>query len=378
MKIAMLNITSGGMSGGYRKYLDRVIPRLASHPKVSALLVGMPETIDFSKWEKEFSSVKWLALKPTIWPVREIGSETKKRIKEFAPDVVFIPTARFWRMNGVPTVNMIRNMEPLVFPNEGNPASEVVRNWLRVWETRKAASKADRLIAVSSFVKDFLIKCWGISGNRIGMVYHGIDVPQKESNGVSPPYIPNSWSGRFLFTAGSIRPARGLEDAISALTNLIPNNIVDIAGLVIAGTTDYNMLKYRKGLERKIKENKIINHVCWVGSLNEQEMKWCYQNCSVFIMTSRVESFGMIAGEAMSHGCICVAADNPCMPEVFGDAAIYYSPKNGRVLAGAIQTALSWDSHQRIEASEGARKRAAEFSWDVTVERTVTELEKVL
>ena len=95
-------------------------------------------------------------------------------------------------------------------------------------------------------------------------------------------------------------------------------------------------------------------------------------------MTSRVESFGMIGGEAMSQGCICISADNPCLPELFGDAAIFYPSKDAKGLAEAIQAVLAWDDNQRKQASERAKNRAKEFSWDVCARKTVAELTKAV
>ena len=98
-------------------------------------------------------------------------------------------------------------------PNWGNPISEMLRNWLRAKSAQNAANKADGIIAVSEFVKEYLLHHWEIPCGKIGMVYHGIDLP-KGNNGIRPSSIPNNWEGRFLFTAGSIRPARGLEDVL--------------------------------------------------------------------------------------------------------------------------------------------------------------------
>ena len=64
------------------------------------------------------------------------------------------------------------------------------------------------------------------------------------------------------------------------------------------------------------------------------------------------------------------------MPEFFGDAAVYYPPKDGKALADAIKTVLAWDDNQRKAMSEKAKKRAANFSWDVCAEKTVAVLAK--
>ncbi len=45
MKIAIINITGGGMSGGYKKYLQNVIPRMARHNDVEAILCASPDSI---------------------------------------------------------------------------------------------------------------------------------------------------------------------------------------------------------------------------------------------------------------------------------------------------------------------------------------------
>ena len=104
-------------------------------------------------------------------------------------------------------------------------------------------------------------------------------------------------------------------------------------------------------------------------------MNWCYKNCKLFVMTSRVEALAMIACEAISSGCICITADSSVLPEVFQNAAIYYPAKNSKLLAKSIQTTLTWNARQRNEIYELMKKRAAEFpSWEETVEKTVNEL----
>jgi len=372
MRIAVINKTGGGMSGGYRKYLRNVIPRMANHEDVVAILCASPESIGVSGWFDSMPNIRCVSCKPFrfMFPHRDI--EMLRELEMFAPDVIFAPVERFFRFKNVPVVNMIRNMEPLMYPNGGNPISEMLRNWLRAKSAQNAANKADGIIAVSEFVKEYLINHWGIPCDKIGMVCHGIDLP-KGNNGIRPYSIPNNWEGRFLFTAGSIRPARGLEDVLFGM-DYDGLNTMEISGLVIAGESNANMVAYQKGLNKRLKKRGLSSKICWAGSLNEKEMTWCYHNCSAFIMTSRVESFGMIGGEAMSHGCICISSDSPCLPELFGDSAIYYPSKDGHALTEAIQTVLTWDDNQRKTMSEKAKKQASKYSWDVCAKKTVAVL----
>lgn len=376
MRIAVINKTGGGMSGGYRKYLRNVIPRMAKHDDVEAILCASPKSIGAQDWFDPMPNVGFVGCKPFRFLFSHRDAELLEELERFSPDVIFVPLERYFHFKNVPVVNMIRNMEPLICPYEGNPISEILKNWLRSQMARKEMNKADSVIAVSEFVKDFLINRWDVSSDKIDMVCHGINVAE-ETDCVRPLSIPVNWEGRLLFTAGSIRPARGLEDILFAMEYMVSHNM-EMPSVVIAGGSSANMVAYQRGLNVRLKKNDLLSKICWAGNLNEREMAWCYQNCNAFIMTSRVESFGQIGLEAISHGCICISADNPCLPELFGDAAVYYPPKDEKILAEAIQTVLTWDENQRKAISEKARTRAAEFSWDVCADKTVAVLAKAV
>src|SRR5205085_10635944 len=134
-------------------------------------------------------------------------------LARLAPDVVFFPTARLVDCGRVPTVVMVRNMEPLTVPFGGNSWRESLRNLVRARAARRACERATRVIAVSDFVRWFVTGRWGLPASRVGRVYHGVTPPDPASEMV-PPSLRSV--NRFVFTAGSIRPARGLEDLIRA------------------------------------------------------------------------------------------------------------------------------------------------------------------
>jgi len=361
------------MSGGYRKYLRNVIPRMGAHPEVEALLCISPESLYVQDSFEPLPNIEFMDFKPYGFFHHNSDPKLTQYLEKFSPDVIFVPVERHFRFDEVPIVTMIQNMEPFVGINK-NPILERIISWARAKEARRSSLKSDRIVAVSKFVKEHIIQKWNITPEKIGLIYYGLDLLENKDI-QRPDIIPKGWDGRFLFTAGSIRPARGLEDMFHALKYLVDSSS-DIPVLVIAGETTSRMRKYRKRLEDWIRAYNLSSKVCWAGSLNEQEMSWCYRNCKAFVLTSRVESFGMIAGEAMSQGCICIAADNPCLPEIFGDVASYYPPRMWEALAEVIQAVLLWDDNQRKVASKRAKNRAKKFSWDVCAERTIAQLAK--
>lgn len=376
MRVAILNLTGGGISGGYRKYLQNVIPRMAKDLAIEEILCAAPPSINIREWFSFLPKVMFVTCKPYNFLHFITDYKVKLILDEFSPDIIFIPVERYFKFNSVPIVNMIQNMEPFAENIDENYFINKCRLYIQRLVAKRAIKKSNRVIAISRYVKEFLSYKWNIPEEKIGLVYHGIEIPRFKEF-IRPKNIPKDWEGNFLFTAGSIRPARGLEDILGAMKYLMLDKR-NIKGLVIAGETELKMIPYRRKLEEWIKMNNLSSKICWAGKLSEKEMSWCYRNCKIFVMTSRVESFGMIAGEAMAYGCVCISSDSPCLPEIFGDAAIHYPPKNGKLLAKVIKSVTEWDNYQRGEASKKARERAAIFSWDVTVERLLTEFKKAI
>ena len=163
---------------------------------------------------------------------------------------------------------------------------------------------------------------------------------------------------------------RGLEDVIDAMAHL---KMAGVTGtLVIAGTARPEMQGYLRKLRRGAARAKIDDRVFFAGHLSAEEMAWCYQQCGVFVTTSRVESFGLVNIEALRHGCLCVAANNASLPEIFGGAATYYRPGDALELASAIQDAHRRFGMDRESAQRVSRERAARFRWDDAVEQFVS------
>jgi len=371
VRICMLNLTSGGMSGGYRTYLSHLVPRLANHPDVDAMLVGAPQSLDISPWQRAAPSVQWLPLKCSLLNRGgEISRVQKRVIKGFAPDVLFIPTARYWRIDGVPVVTMVRNMIPMMAHNS-TYCLERIRNWARFKQLQAAVRKSDRIVAISYFVKDCLTNGLGIREDKIGVVYHGLERHGNEP-GKRPSAIPEDWSGGFVFAAGLIYPYRGIEDQIEAWHCL--RSLPDLPPLVIAGKVGQGMSRYYAKLRRLVHDRGMEPHIHFVGLLDRPEMVWCYRNCLALVMTSRVEACPNIALEAMAHGCVCIAAQNPPLPEFFAEAAEYYPPGQPQSLAQAVRLVLDRSSGRCTEMSARALVRASRFSWDVCCDETIREL----
>ena len=367
MRLAVVNLTNGGMSGGYRKYLQIMLPLLRDDPHVTDLEIFVPEQIVNSLDLPSFQLRAWSA-SDTI----RRHSWLKAQLRAFAPDVVYIPTARWLDCGSIPTVIMVHNMEPLAVPLGGNSLRDSVKNLMRAYMAWGASRRASRVIAVSQFVKSFLTDKWGINSGKIGVIYHGIELPPVPQQAVKPSALDDQMVTRFIFTVGSIRPYRGLEDAIRAMA-LLSSYDSDLA-LVIGGASDPGTKFYLRRMQRLADDLGVASRVIWAGQLSSLEMSWCFYHCAVFLMTSRVEACPITLLEAMQHGCQIVSTSQPPMPEFLPNSMLLYHPKDANELAEKIMLTLNASPEQQRARRVAVQSRVRDFRWPDTARMTVEQL----
>jgi len=360
VKVAVVNLTSGGLSGGYVKYLRSLMPHLAAESRVSDVHVCFPDGVQAPDLEA-LPSLRW----------RTGAGGLARLIASLSPDVVFVPTARWPGRLGMPVVTMVRNMEPLLVPYAGHSWTEGLRNLLRRRAARHACAQATRVIAVSTFVAQFLERQWLVPPDRIGVVYHGVDEDRSETE-QCPPALAGD-TRPFLFTAGSIRPARGLEDVLEALSG--STTWSDDVRLVIAGGADRATTRYARRLRLRYATLASESRVLWLGSLTRAQMAWCYRRCLAFVTTTRAEACPNTALEALAHGCVIISTTQPPMPEFFQKDAHYYPPGDSAALADVIRGTLGLSLDARQRAALAGQRRASAFTWVDTARRTVDELQ---
>jgi glycosyltransferase involved in cell wall biosynthesis len=378
MRLAIVNITAGGMSGGYRKYLSNMLPRLSANSKIEKVMCAYPSGMDVRLWVKPHLNIHYCEFKPSQsgYLLKRSRHELRNYLDSFSPDIIFLPGARYFGYKSVPVVNMLQNMEPFVSMMPGDALRDSIKKYLQKRIGINAIRKVEHTIAISLFVREFITNVVGKGSDRISTIYHGLANKDGVTEAKKPSQLPGALGEQFLFTAGSIRPARGLEDLIQALAVLKGRG--HKLRLFIAGDLSPYSGRYRSKLQKKLATSGLADDVHWGGYLNNEEMRWCYQKCTVFVMTSRVEACPNIALEALSYGALIVSSDNPPLPEIFSHCASYYQAFNGTSLAEKIISLLNISSIERRQAVDRAQERSARFSWDLTANETVSVFEGVV
>ena len=104
---------------------------------------------------------------------------------------------------------------------------------------------------------------------------------------------------------------------------------------------------------------------------SDAELELLYQRALAFVFPSLYEGFGIPVLEAFSNACPVVLANTGSLPEIGGDAAVYFEPKNAQSVHDAMYEVL-YKPGKRDELIARGSQRLQQFSWNKTVQQTET------
>jgi glycosyltransferase involved in cell wall biosynthesis len=109
--------------------------------------------------------------------------------------------------------------------------------------------------------------------------------------------------------------------------------------------------------------------ICHHGFSSHSEIFCQYHKADVFVFASTCETFGMVITEAMAAGLPIACSNRGPMPEVLGDAGVYFDPEKPAEIAEAIRKLIE-DPILRAEKADTAFERAKEFTWERCADKT--------
>ncbi|MBI5793867.1 glycosyltransferase family 4 protein [Candidatus Uhrbacteria bacterium] len=166
----------------------------------------------------------------------------------------------------------------------------------------------------------------------------------------------------FLLYVGNAYPHKNLETLLSAFS-LFHKSHPNVH-LVLSGRGDV----FYERLQKEVGRLNLENHVRFVLNPTDQDLAALYRQASVYVFPSKCEGFGLPPLEAMSFGVPVAASNTSSLPEILGEAAVYFDPKDPEKITQAIRKVFEDPSLQ-----ETLRKKAFEqikrYSWKKMAEQ---------
>lgn len=231
---------------------------------------------------------------------------------------------------------------------------------------KNAIKRAAHILTITNFVRTQIPQRYKVDAAKISTTHCATDLPTIPKHHTKPIVKDD-----YLLYVGSYYPYKNIPALVEAFHLLLKKN--PKLKLVLAGKADYFQQKIRNlvldmGLEKS---------VIFPGYVSDDELVNLYQHAKLYVFPSLSEGFGLPGLEAMSFGTPVASSTATCLPEVYGDAAVYFNPNNPSDIASVIHATIHHPKTLgRLE--KAGLKRIKEFSWKRMAEQTLEAYDQAL
>ncbi|HEX9241023.1 MAG TPA: glycosyltransferase family 1 protein [Anaeromyxobacter sp.] len=253
-----------------------------------------------------------------------------------------------------PFVITVHDMAHDVFPDlfPGEPVAA---------RRRLLVKRASRILAVSESTKRELVRILRTDPSRIDVIAHGFAWAAEPA---PPPPLPE----RYLLYTGMRHGYKNWPRFVEAAAPVL----LAERGLHLVCTGPSFEEQERALLERLRLASRVV-HV----AASEGTLRAIYAGAVAFCFPSRYEGFGIPVLEAFAEGCPAALARTTSLPEVGGDAAIYFDPEDVASIRDAVARLVA-DPALRAELAARGRERVKAFTWQAACARVVESYRRAL
>lgn len=234
-----------------------------------------------------------------------------------------------------------------------------------------ATGKSGKILVPSKSVKELLVDEWKINSEKIVITHEGVDnhvlnisgkINEAESEKILDKFKIKK---PYLFYVGNAHPHKNVEGLIRAF--LVLRQKYSNLKLVLSGYDHY--------FWQRLKKENQHEGIIYTGFVTDEELVALYKEAKVFVLPSFEEGFGIPILEAMACSCPVASSNTASLPEVGGEAALYFDPVKPDDMVEKISKILK-DKKLRQTLIEKGLKRYKQFSWKKLAEKTLEVYKK--
>jgi glycosyltransferase involved in cell wall biosynthesis len=241
-------------------------------------------------------------------------------------------------------------------------------------KTEASLRRADGILTISEFSRRGILDRFGLPAEKVRVTYLGLGAAFRapaDAARMASLRQELEVPGPFLLFVGATEPRKNLTRLIEALAILRDRG--RSAPLVIVGRPGGDHARVldairSRGLERLVR---------LAGYRPDEDVRALYGTATALVFPSLGEGFGLPLIEAMACGLPAAVSGVSALPEIGGEAAVYFDPANAAEMAAVISSLLD-DGSLRSRLREAGRRRAADFDWAKTAEQTLAFYRQVV
>jgi alpha-1,3-rhamnosyl/mannosyltransferase len=275
------------------------------------------------------------------------------------------------KCQSVPVVATLMDAIPFSHPEWTNGSFRSLKNAL--W--RRAIGWADRVITISDYSKNELIKWAGVQPDKIEVISLGVDqrwfneVTYEQCASVRQAHrLPDN----FFISVGTLQPRKNVISTIQAHRALSPRHRKQYP-LVIVGRAGWKC----EDTLAMIEQDSRAGAVHWLPQVTDEDLFVIVKMAHGLVFPSLAEGFGLPVLEAFAAQAPVITSNTTSLPEVAGDSALCVSPLDVEAIAEAMRQLIDDNALCQTLKRKGL-KRALQFSWDTCADSTLTVYQKTL
>lgn len=347
-------------AAGIGRYLRQLVPRITERLPAEYLFLGDPAAIR----DHDIDRASGVRIADARAPIYSIAEQLELRrlvppgIDLFWAPHYNIPLLRVPRL--VVTVHDVLHLARPEF-TPGLHRRAYARAMFGAIRRRAAAIVAD-----SRFTARELARLADVALDRITVVHPGLEPAWFEPVAAERPH-PKP----YFLCVGNLKPHKNLGRAIAAFASLADSLPHD---LVVIGKREGFLTGDR---ESHAAAASLPERIHLLGNVPDARLRAYLRHAEALVFPSLYEGFGLPPLEAMASGCPALVARAASIPEVCGDAALYFDPLDVGDIAGAMRR-VATSAALRDELREMGHARARGFPAEAAAEHTADVLRRVL
>ena len=260
----------------------------------------------------------------------------------------------------IKTIVTLHDLSWKIFPKSFR--IEGVIWWNFVWP--KSLKKAAKIVAVSESAKRDIVKFYRLPENKIAVVHSCISFSPKEYS-EERDFLKEKYnfSGKYILYLGALRKNKNLESLLKAF-QILKNKKKIPHKLVIVGPKDFGEEK----IFSEVKKSGLNKEIILTGPLPDNFLPAIYKKAEVFVFPSLYEGFGYPPLEAMVFGTPVAVSKSSSLPEIIGQAGLYFDPLDINDMADKIYQIISSPALAERLRNLGFKK-VREFSMEKMIKK---------
>jgi glycosyltransferase involved in cell wall biosynthesis len=258
----------------------------------------------------------------------------------------------------------VMTVQDLAFEVYPEAAKWTGRLWFHLF-VRRGAEKATRIIAISESTKRDLVRCYGISAEKIGVVYHCLPTIFRAVTNRKEIAAKYRLPEKYILYVGTLERRKNIANLIRAFAAARRIGTLPHV-LVLAGQRGW----LYEDIFRTVEELNLKDQVIFLGYVPDEDLPGLYSAADLFVYLSRYEGFGLPVLEAMACGTPVLASNASSLPEVIGDAGIMVPPDDVEQAAVEMVRLLT-DRALRGTMIERGLRWASTFSQERFIRQTL-------